>query len=237
MGGRGAFVPPLREAMRAFPIAGALLGVLAGLVFAVAGALGLPVAIAAILCICALVLATGALHEDGLADVADGFGASRDRERMLKIMRDSHIGTFGTLALIAGFALRVAAVTVIASLASGVSMVPVLAAAGAMSRGAMPALLNQLPPARDDGRSAEAGRPSRETVVQSLLAGGAIWVVCVWYVIGFWTAVFGLAAAAAVYFLVKRIARQRLGGQTGDVCGALQQTTEVVLLLVLAAAV
>ena len=101
-------LPPLAEAMRFFPLAGAIIGAIISAVLIGANMLGLPSLLAAALALAAGVLVTGALHEDGLADVADGFGGGRTREHRLEIMRDSRIGTYGTIALCLTFIARAA---------------------------------------------------------------------------------------------------------------------------------
>src|ERR1019366_4569859 len=89
----------IADAVWAFPIAGAVVGGIGGGVFWGCSALGLPPAVAAVWTLVATLLVTGALHEDGLADTADGFGGGRTREQKLEIMRDSRIGSFGALAV------------------------------------------------------------------------------------------------------------------------------------------
>ena len=91
------------------PVAGAIIGAIAALALAIANLLGMPPLLGAALAIAALVIATGALHEDGLADVADGFGGGATRARKLEIMRDSRVGAYGAAALALALILRVAA--------------------------------------------------------------------------------------------------------------------------------
>ena len=95
----------------AAPVAGAVVGLIGALVLALTALLGLPLLLRAGLATAALVAATGALHEDGLADVADGFGGGATRERKLEIMRDSRIGAYGAIALALALILRVGALT------------------------------------------------------------------------------------------------------------------------------
>ncbi|MBO6957023.1 MAG: adenosylcobinamide-GDP ribazoletransferase, partial [Rhizobiales bacterium] len=84
----------------AFATSGVVVGGLGGLIAILAVTVGVTPLLAALIATTAMVLVTGALHEDGLADCADGFGGGRDRDRKLEIMRDSAIGTYGVLALI-----------------------------------------------------------------------------------------------------------------------------------------
>src|SRR5262249_17862382 len=130
----------------------------------VALGLGLPPLAAALIAVGAGVLATGALHEDGLADAADGCGGHSIIEK-LAIMRDSRIGSFGVLARLCGVGLRAAAV---AALAGGWSALGALVAAHAVARGALPAALAALAPARQDGLGASAGRPDHAGLAWSI---------------------------------------------------------------------
>ena len=115
----------------------------------------LPPLPAAALAVAATVAVTGALHEDGLADVADGFGGGATRERKLEIMRDSRIGTYGVCALILSFILRISALT---NLGDPALVTAVLVAAHAAARAPIPAFMRLVPAARTDGLSADAGR-------------------------------------------------------------------------------
>jgi adenosylcobinamide-GDP ribazoletransferase len=144
---------PLAAAGRAFPLAGALVGGIGALVFALAAWLGLPPIVAALLAVMATIAATGALHEDGLADTADGIFSGAARERVLEIMRDSRIGTFGALALILSVGLRVCALPHVLDAAAA------LVAVHALSRGWLPWLMRRDMPARADGLAAGAGKP------------------------------------------------------------------------------
>src|SRR5438067_13763540 len=123
----------------AFPLVGAGIGGLAALVFLVAQLLGCGSAVAAGLAVLAGIALTGAFHEDGLADTADGFGGGRDREAKLAIMRDSRHGSFGILALVFSVTLRAAA---LATMGDPIHAGLALLAAHAASRGALPAVLH-----------------------------------------------------------------------------------------------
>jgi adenosylcobinamide-GDP ribazoletransferase len=165
--------------------------------------------------------------------MADGLGGA-SREEALAIMRDSRIGVFGVLALIFAVALKAAALAALLD-AGGSAALAVPTAAAAWSRAVLPCLLHALPPARNDGLGAAAGAPSRTAVWQALLVawiGGliALWPISLFLgLIGIPLAC--LAGAAAVGWLADR----RLGGQTGDVAGAVQVMSEVAALLVAAA--
>ncbi|MBF0335337.1 MAG: adenosylcobinamide-GDP ribazoletransferase, partial [Alphaproteobacteria bacterium] len=108
---------PLAACMWAFPLVGAVLGLTAGACFAGLASL-LPPLPAALVALALLVLATGGLHEDGLADLADGFGGGRDRDHRLEIMRDSRTGSYGALAVGFSLALRAAALAALPPVAA-----------------------------------------------------------------------------------------------------------------------
>lgn len=214
---------PLAAAVRAFPLVGALVGAVGALVYAVVDLLGMSSTIAALLAIGAMVVLTGGLHEDGLADSADGL-AGTTREKALAIMRDSHIGTFGVMALFFILSLRVVAVSYAGS---AVDAACLLVAGAAGSRAVVPALMYWLPPARRDGLGWTAGHPDRRRVVDAGALGALIVVALLWPVWG----LLAIGAATAAGTLVAWLARRRLGGQTGDVLGASQQVSETAILL------
>ena len=146
----------------ALPIAGALVGAIGALVYGLAVWAAIPAFPAAALAVAATVLATGALHEDGFADVADGFGGGATRERKLEIMRDSRLGTYGACALGLSLILRISA---IADLTQPALVASALLAAHIGARAAMPAVMWFVPPAKPDGLSASAGLPPVASVV------------------------------------------------------------------------
>src|SRR5258708_2854655 len=105
----GPILPNFARAHRAFPVVGALIGAVTGFTYLGLHAIGLPSLAAAALALGASALLTGALHEDGLADMADGFGGGRDKAGKLEIMRDSRLGTYGALALMVSFVAKLSA--------------------------------------------------------------------------------------------------------------------------------
>ena len=220
----------LADAAWTFPIAGAVVGLIGGLVLYVALALDLPPFAAATLAIAATALATGCLHEDGLADTADGFGGGNERARVLEILRDSRIGTYGVIALIVSFLLRIGALAGLAGAGAGTAVLALIAAqAGA--RSTLPLLMRALPRARDDGLSAGAGRPSTNVVAGALALGVVVTLVC----LGFFATLVSAALLAVALLVLSRMAIRKIGGQTGDVLGAAEQTGEALILLTAAA--
>ncbi len=218
----------LARSMRAFPIVGVLVGAVGWVSFALARALGLDDAIAALLTLLVTILLTGALHEDGLADTADGFGGGEDREARLAIMRDSRSGAFAILALILSLGLRGAA---LAALGAAGSVGPALIAAHTVSRAALPLLMRFLEPARSDGLGASAGQPDEIAALWCLGLG----VLAAVLFLGFGRGLLALLVAAAAVASLGMLARRRIGGYTGDVLGAAQQVGEIVMLLAAAA--
>jgi adenosylcobinamide-GDP ribazoletransferase len=210
-----------------FPLVGALIGLCGGGGYALAFWLGVPPLPAAAVALATTIWLTGALHEDGLADVADGFGGGRTPEDKLRIMRDPRIGSYGALALSLDLLARAGA---LAALAGPWTVAAALVVAGAVSRAALPPVMAMLPNARADGLAAAAGRP------HPLRAGAAVLIAALIAVLLLGNAaVAALLAGAAAAFAVAWLARRQIGGQTGDVLGAVQQLTEIGVLLAIVA--
>ncbi len=216
---------PLAQAVRVFPLIGAALGLGASVIYMAAYTLGLPPTLAAICALAALVAATGALHEDGLADVADGFGGGADAKAKLAIMRDSRAGAFAVVAVVFSIVVRVAA---IAALAEPGPVAAALIAAAACSRAAMPAVMLNLDAARADGLGAAAGKPESDHVV----IGAGIAAALALMFLGFWAGIVAVAVCALATMGVAALARRQIGGHTGDVLGTVQQAAEIAVLLV-----
>ena len=214
----------LAQAVWAFPIAGILVGVIGAVVYGLAHRIGLPPWPAAALSVAATLAATGCLHEDGLADTADGFGGATP-ERKLEIMRDSRIGTFGLCALVMSLLIRTSA---LASLAEPALVAAALIAAHAAARATMPPLMFFVPPARRDGLSFQAGQPSSEGVAVATILG----LLFLAGSLGLRRAIEAAIVLAIVVALLARLTLRQIGGQTGDVIGALEQLSEIVVLLV-----
>jgi adenosylcobinamide-GDP ribazoletransferase len=219
--------PGLARAYRVFPLAGAAIGGIIGLVYLGLLDIDLPTLGAAALALGAGILLTGALHEDGLADLADGFGGGRDTAGKLAIMHDSRIGTYGALILIVTFAARLSA---LAALPHSI-ILPSLIAAHALARGVLPALAGAMPYARSDGVAVTGGRPEPVTVaIAGALALAVALLALPWSVALAATLVAVIGAAC-----VAVLAMWQIGGQTGDVLGAAEQVSEIGVLLLPAA--
>jgi adenosylcobinamide-GDP ribazoletransferase len=211
----------------AFPLVGAGVGALVALAFLIAELLGCGDAPAALIALAAGLALTGALHEDGLADTADGFAGGSSREEKLAVMRDSRHGTFGVIALVLSLALRAAALGTIGEpMHAGLALI----AAHATSRGALPALMRILAPARADGLGAMAGRPSLTVAIIAAVLGGAIALA----VLGPRTGAIALTLTGGAVTLAAMLAHRQIDGYTGDVLGFFQQIGEIMMLLVAA---
>lgn len=210
----------------AWPVAGLAVALAGGVAIWLTSAL--PPGVSAAAALAAMIMVTGAMHEDGLADTADGLWGGWDRERRLEIMKDSRIGAYGVIALILSLLARWS--LLVGVIAAGVVW-PVLIAAALVSRVPMVFLMALLDPARPGGLSRSVGQPSLRTawaalalalVPALLLCGlGAVWAVVL-------VALLCLGLAA--------VAQAKIGGQTGDILGASQQIAEIAALAVLTAA-
>lgn len=208
------------------PVVGAVIGlvVAGGYVLLVEVLPGLA---AAALAVTLGIVITGALHEDGLADTVDAFGAGEGAEETLRILKDPTHGTYGVIALVLSIVLRVLA---LAALPVSVALLA-LPAVHALSRGGAVGLIGWMPPATGDGLGAAHSRSGSSTeVVRGLLSAILIGLA----LLGWWGAVFaGFAGATAL--LIGMLAMRRISGFTGDVLGATEQMVEIGLLLVVAA--
>jgi adenosylcobinamide-GDP ribazoletransferase len=223
----GAMPQNFVRAHRMFPVVGALIGAAVGLFCLALRWCGVPDLAAAALALGAGAILTGALHEDGLADVADGFGGGRDKQAKLEIMRDSRLGTYGALILLVSFAAKLSA---LASIPDG-HVVYALIAAHALGRGILPVMSLNLLYARNDGLARNAGQPDAAVAITAIIIALLIALFALSWANAFWSAACaGLSAIAMAW-----LARRQIGGQTGDVLGGAEQVAETAVLLLLAA--
>jgi adenosylcobinamide-GDP ribazoletransferase len=218
----------LTLASRAFPLVGFLIGLIGGAVLVAAKWIGLSPFLAAALAIAAVIAITGALHEDGLADAAEGFGAGRDRQARLAIMRDTRLGAFAVLALVLSVVVRIGA---LAAISGTFAAAGAMIAAAAYSRAVLPAVMAWFEPAKTQGLAVTAGKPPADRVLASVLLGALFALLFLGPAAGFLAIIAGSAAAGGCAVLAKH----ELGGYTGDVLGAIQQLTEIAVLIIAAA--
>ncbi len=224
-------MPNFKTSVRALPLAGACLGLCGAAIVLTLRGLGLPPSLVAALTLAGLALITGAMHEDGLADVADGFGGGGSLARKLEIMKDSRLGTFGAMALVLTSLARWAALTALMARFGDEAGALALVANGAVSRALCVMPMWLLPPARSDGAGFSAARPSGQAMLINFILAAVISVVAIGFgSVGFKRVVAGLCLAGLSTFLVTEVSRRQIGGQTGDVAGAAQQLAELVFL-------
>ena len=218
--------PDLVAASWAFPLAGLAVGCGIGCSYMGFVMLGLPALLAAVLALTVGLVLTGALHEDGLADCADGFGGGQTRTQKLDIMKDSRVGTYGVLALIFIMAARIAALS---AFPVGLNNLMLIISLAMISRLNMVACLACLPAAKSDGLGQSASAPH-------FLSVGMAAVLCVPALLfSSSLIIYALIVAAAAGLCFALFSRQQVGGQTGDVCGAAQILSETAGWLCLAA--
>ena len=216
----------LAASVRYYPLVGALVGGLSAAVFWLAG-LWLPPLLALLLAVAAGLAATGAFHEDGLADTFDGIGAGADVDRTLEVMRDSRLGTYGVVALVLALGLKVAA---LASLAPRAVCIALIAGHG-LSRLSSVVVMQTSAYVRAAGVAtplAQRFEPLAWVVV--LVTGIALAAGLAW-LLSPTTALLGFAGLAAGHALMRLCFERKLGGYTGDTLGAVQQASEIGLYL------
>jgi len=219
-------ITPMSRACQMFPAIGLIVGAIGALVIALASALQLPVYAISVLAVAAMIIATGALHEDGLADMVDGFGGGHDRARKLEIMKDSHIGTYGVLALILSQGLRV--ILIASLLPMGlVTAIPVLIASQITSRACCMLFWASLPPARATGLSKTAGQPDRLSLIVALGSSTIALLCLVLASLNLIAIVVATALSGLVSYAMVGLCRRQIGGQTGDTIGATQQVCDL----------
>jgi adenosylcobinamide-GDP ribazoletransferase len=214
----------------AWPVVGLVIGAIGAAFYALAWRRGLTSVLAGLVAVIAMIVATGGFHEDGLADTADGIAGGATPEKRLLIMKDSRIGSFGALALIASVGLRVGA---LAQLAEPRLAVPALIVAAVLGRAAIPGVVLLSAPARPGGLGAALGTLDRRRVA---IGCGIAVVICL--VLerphAMLEAIFAALLATAA---IAAVGARSLGGYTGDTLGATEQLAECAVLLVLAGAV
>jgi adenosylcobinamide-GDP ribazoletransferase len=226
----------LHQSARHFPAVGLCLGALGAAVLWGAAHLWSAL-IAVLLSMAATIWATGAFHEDGLADTCDGLGGAVAREKALEIMKDSRLGTYGAVGLVLVLALKAASLHALA-VRDLVAVLALLPLAHAWSRTATVVLLRLLPYGGDVEHA--KAKPMAQQIDGHGLAVALMWAA----IAGGAAAVFvniavllwALLATVAVAWFMANWLRRRLGGYTGDALGATQQFSELAVYLAALAA-
>ena len=208
----------LNHSARYFTLVGLIVGLIGALVFALTSFF-FPKTLAVLLAMAATIYVTGAFHEDGWADMVDGFGGGWTRERTLEIMKDSRIGSYGAIALVLLLLAKFMALVELDMLL----VAPALIAGHAFSRLCATSVMHFLDYARDEGKA----KPLAPRLSVGELAVAAVFGLLALLMLPPLSVIVGvLLATAATAFLARKF-RRRLGGYTGDCLGATQQLAEV----------
>lgn len=225
------FTPDRLEAStRYYPLVGLLIGALCALAFWLSDLL-FAAPIALIIAITVGLLITGAFHEDGLADTFDGIGGGHDRAQVLDIMKDSRLGTYGTLALIMAMALKFLALFALPS----IWVITALIAAHAISRLSSVLVIATSNYARPDGKAKPVASGISAIGLSVAALTGIAALIGVGLVLPLPAVAAGLAGLALGHIAMRLFFERKLGGYTGDALGAVQQASEIGFYLGLAA--
>ncbi len=228
----------LEQAARYLPLVGAIVGAIAAAVLWLTAQV-LPLSLAVLLSMAAGILATGAFHEDGLSDFADGMGGGHSKEKALAIMKDSRVGAYGVLALVLVLLLKYQSLVALGDVHSLLVTAATLIAAHSVSRLMAASLILTQRYVRDDdsARAKPAAQPMSYAsfAIALLTALATLWTSCV-----AGTHIVAVIAAVGAALLMRawlawRL-QKRLGGYTGDCLGAVQQLSELAFYLGLLAA-
>lgn len=218
-----------RESIIWFPLIGLIIGSVGAGLDGLGSLIGLSPFVTAPLALMGMIWMTGALHEGGLANVADGFGGGHSREQKLEIMQDSRIGTYGTLALCL---VLIAKAGAIASLSSSETVFAGLVIACIWSRVLIPVVAAWLGPVNADEPVAQLGKPDGQRLVLSLIVAALVTLFLADAVAS------GLMIGAGLLtaLVAAAVAKHHIGGFTRDVLGATQQVVELAMIIMLTAA-
>ncbi|MBW3097992.1 adenosylcobinamide-GDP ribazoletransferase [Pseudohoeflea coraliihabitans] len=223
-----------------FPLAGAVIALPSAMLILIFAALGAPDALTALLALALMIVLTGALHEDGLADCADAFGAAGHKlsepGRILAILKDSQIGVYGALSLILSVALRAVCLAALIAAASPLLSALVFLVTAALSRGLMVAHWYHLSSARSDGVAGRAGAPDAQARSTALIGGIIPALLITFWLSGIIALLLVVPLAIAATYAWTRYVERHLGGHTGDTIGATQQIAETAFLIALVVA-
>lgn len=218
----------LALSIKYFPVVGYVVGVILAGIYLILESV-LPNNIAVILAVIISILATGALHEDGLADACDAFGGGWTKESVLQIMKDSNIGVYGTLSLIAVFFLKIHLLIEIYGVLSPIQLVLFTITAQAISRFLASLLVLILVYVGDANGSKSKGMVQKSHIINYIIAGTFALLPLLllaykyhWLVLGLIFPLLILKLILGNYF------KRRIGGYTGDCLGATQQITEII---------
>jgi adenosylcobinamide-GDP ribazoletransferase len=226
----------LVRASRTFPLAGLAAALPASVFLLISPWLNFPPLVAAAMAVAISIGTTGALHEDGLADIADGFFGGNDVPQRLEIMKDSRLGAYGVLILILSVLLKVGALSAMLAFGGGLAAVALLASEIG-SRTALVWHWTELDSARRGGVADVTGKPDEESLSFALLTGIPLAAILAVAGFGLSGAILAalLASIASIAFV--RLCRDKIGGFTGDTLGAASQIAGIAVLIALACSI
>ena len=216
--------PNLTKAAWCFPLIGSVIGIISGILGDIFLFFNLPIFLSCTIAITLSVIITGAFHEDGLADMADGFGAGGLPEKVNKIMHDSRLGTYGTVALILGFLIRLGLVVSLVEL--GYSIMAILAFSFASGKLSIIFIRNFF----NISTFSKNGSIIEHVSGKNWLVAITLWFAPVFFIFPFLAILFGFILNFCVIFVIGKMSQRKLNGITGDILGATAFTTELVFL-------
>ena len=217
--------PNLTKAAWCFPLIGSVIGIISGIFGDICLFFNLPIFLSCTIAITLSVIITGAFHEDGLADMADGFGAGGSPAKINKIMHDSRLGTYGTVALTLGLLIRLGLVVGLVEL--GYSITVILAFSFASGKLSIIFIRNFF----NVSTFSKTGSIIENVSTKNWLIAIILWFLPLPFVFPLWAILFGFILNFCVIFIIGKMSQRKLNGITGDVLGATAFTTELVFLL------
>ena len=216
--------PNLTRAAWCFPFVGFIIGILSGMIGDLCILINLPIFLSCSIAVALSVLITGAFHEDGLADMADGFGAGGSADNINKIMHDSRLGTYGTVSLILAFLIRLSLVIELVEL--GYSIILILSIGFASGKLALLFLRNSF----NTSIFSKTGSIIENVSPVKLTVATILWLLPSIFIFPFSGILLGIFLVSVTLFCIGRMAEKKIGGVTGDVLGAGAFLTELVFL-------
>ncbi len=217
--------PNLTRAAWSFPLIGFIIGIISGFIGDLCINIKLSIFLSCTIAIAFSVIITGAFHEDGLADMADGFGAGGSPEKINKIIHDSRLGTYGTAALILGLLIRLGLAINLVEL--GYSLMLILSSSFASGKLSIIFTRNFF----TVSTFSKTGSIIEAVSNKILLIASLIWLIPVVYFFPFWGVLIGIFFISGVIFFIGKMSQKKIGGITGDVLGAIAFISELAFLL------
>lgn len=213
-----------------FPVVGGLVGLFTSLIFAGLMTMGLTPIVAAFIAVGLEAFLTGAFHEDAFADTWDALGGGWTRSQIFEIMKDSRLGTYGTLALIVGVGIRVTTMAAIGEHDPWWTIAAIVAAAS-IARVAILAIMATTPPAPDRvSKSNElSGRQPLKNVWIGAIFSSPFWIT--WVVLDFRLSIVSVFIVIVVFVWFRSLIIRRVGGTTGDLLGCNAYTSQLLILI------